>query len=305
MPTLAAFILTYNRPEGLAQSVDALLSQTKRVDRIAVVDNASNPDTEAQVRQWADEGITYHATGANLGSAGGVAWGLRLLADEGYDWILSVDDDDPARLPTAIERLYGLIERNDAHGVGIVGTAGSYFSWDTGEHVRIPDADLVGDIDVDIVGGGSSFTVSRKVIESVGVPNPEFFFGHYDPLFCLQVKRAGYRIMVSGDLMRDFRFYAGRLDLKATRGTIVPTTPEHAAWRRYYVTRNYIHAMRQTFHEPRLARRQAAKALVHSATSWTRGPRFGARFTGMQLRGIVDGYLGRLGPRVAPVAKPT
>jgi rhamnopyranosyl-N-acetylglucosaminyl-diphospho-decaprenol beta-1,3/1,4-galactofuranosyltransferase len=305
MTTLAAFILTYKRPAGLERSIEAMLAQSRRPDRIAVVDNATDPATKEQVQAWESEGITYHPTGANLGSAGGVAFGLRLLADEGYDWVLSIDDDDPPRHPQAVERLVELLERNQASGVGIVGTAGSYFSWDTGEHVRIPDADLRGDLDVDIIGGGSCFTVSRTVIEDVGVPNPDFFFGHYDPLFCLQVKRAGYRVMVSGELMHDFRFYAGRTNLTAVRGTVVPTTPPHAAWRRYYVTRNYIHAMRRTFGEPRLARRHAAKALVHSATSWRRGPRFGLRFTTMQVRGVVDGYLDRLGPRVAPVAKPT
>jgi hypothetical protein len=62
--------------------------------------------------------------------------------------------------------------------------------------------------------------------------------------------------------------------------------------------------MRRTFGEPRLARRMAAKSVAQSLLAFGRGPRYGSRYTAMQLRGIVDGYRGRLGRTVSPVAKP-
>lgn len=296
------FVLTYNRPEQLRATLEAIAGQSRPPQRLLVVDNGDDPRTRFVAEQV---GAEYHSPGENLGSAGGVAEGFEVLGDNGLDWITSVDDDDPPKTSDTFERLMELAARAHPQGAGILGTNGSYFSWRTGEHVRIPDGDLVGDVDIDIVGGNAFLTVSTQVLTDLGPPNREFFFGHYDPLYCLGVKKAGYRVVVSGELMHEYRRLAGRLEFEAQRRSLRPTDPYHALWRRYYVTRNYIHAMRGDLDRPDLARRQAAKALFHSVTSWARGPRYGWRFTRMQTRGIVDGYRSRLGRTVAPVRKPT
>jgi hypothetical protein len=70
------------------------------------------------------------------------------------------------------------------------------------------------------------------------------------------------------------------------------------------VTRNYIYRMTRTFGRRDLARREAVKAVGRSAASWLNGPRYGARYTSLQFRGVVDGYRGRLGRTVEPQAKP-
>ncbi len=304
---VGAFILTYNRPQHLRAAIEFLLDQTVRPDRLLVVDNANQQDTADVVAEFHSEGFEYHATSANLGSAGGVATGLELMAEMGCDWIISVDDDDTppkGEHRDTVSNLIELIKRNDDGMLGIVGAIGSRFDWKSGEHVRIPDRELTGDIDVDIVGGGSFLTVSRRVLDDIGPPNKDFFFGHYDPLFCLEAKRKGYGIMVDGDGLLSLRASGDRLDLVAQRKTLVARNPYHSLWRRYYVTRNYIYAMRHTFDEPRLARRMALKSSLQSILSFGRGLRYGWRYATMQLRGIVDGYRGRLGPTIAPVAKP-
>ncbi len=311
-----AFILTYRRPEYLRRSIEFVLEQTRRPDQIWVIDNADDPATRDVVASFAGEGIRYHATERNLGSAGGVATGFELLAAAGCDWILSLDDDDTQSTDDTqrvIEDLVALIERASAAStagggpaapLGIVGIAGARFDWTTGEHRRIPTSDLVGDLEVDIIGGGSFLTLSRHLIADIGPPNKAFFFGHYDPLYCLEARQRGYRVMVGGDLMRASRAFTGRLDAKPVRRTLVSTWPPHSLWRRYYVTRNYIYAMRGTLGAPRLARRMALKGLVQSVLAFGRGPRYGWRYATMQLRGIVDGYRGRLGPTILPVPKP-
>ena len=307
MVTFGAFVLTYRRPEGLRQSLDFLLGQTRRPDRIWVIDNADDPVAKEITAGYALEGVRYHATGRNLGSAGGVSTGLELMVAAGCDWVLSIDDDDVPTWPESsvtVERLEALIERQDHGDLGVVGAIGSRFDWRTGEHVRIPDEELNGDLAVDIVGGGSFFTVSRRLIEQIGPPNKEFFFGHYDPLYCLEAGRRGFRVMIDGDLLRVHRQKTGNLGATAQRNTVVSQIPEHALWRRYYVTRNYIYAMRRTFDEPRLARRMALRALAKSVLAFGRGARYGRRFTVMQVRGVIDGYRGRLGATVAPVTKP-
>jgi glycosyltransferase involved in cell wall biosynthesis len=298
----ASFILTFDRPAKLAQTIEAVLGQTLVPELLLIVDNGTNVETQAVVERLADPRVVYEPTGANLGSAGGVAFGMERLFTRGYQWIHSIDDDDPPQTPDTIERLQRLIHRNDDGKLGAVAAVGSRWDWKVGEYSRLSDTELGGDLEVDVVGGGHQLTVRREVIAAIGPPNKEFFFGHYDPFYCLQIADAGFRVMIDGDLMREYRQRAGRMNV-VIRPSLVPRHGYDSIWRRYYVTRNYIFAMTKLFQQPRLARREARKALLRSVASWKRGPRYAMRFNHLQLRAVVDGYRGRLGRTVAPRAQ--
>jgi rhamnopyranosyl-N-acetylglucosaminyl-diphospho-decaprenol beta-1,3/1,4-galactofuranosyltransferase len=299
--TLGSFILTYNRPTALEGSIRVVLGQTQPPDHLLVVDNGSGNAAREVVESF-DGAVSYVSTGANLGSAGGVAFGMRRLFEEGFDWIHSVDDDNPPLTDDTLERMRALMGRI-GDDVGAVGASGTRWDWRRGQHIRLEDNELQGDLDVDTIGGNQHLIVRRDIIESVGTPEPEFFFGFYDPLYCLRLRQAGFRIVISGDLARDYRRLAGRMNLAPTR-RVRPQDPLHAIWRRYYVTRNYIYRMRNTFNRPDLARREVGRAIGRSATSWLSGPRYGARYTSLQFRGVLDGYRSRLGRRVEPTPKP-
>jgi hypothetical protein len=107
---------------------------------------------------------------------------------------------------------------------------------------------------------------------------------------------------VDGELMRLNRQQTGRLNFTAKR-SFLPRHSNNSLWRRYYVTRNYIFMMRQTFNRPDLARREAIKALGRTLMAWGRGFDYGMAFSHLQLRGVFDGYLGRLGRTILPKAK--
>lgn len=298
--SFASFILTFKRPLMLRHSIEVMLGQTEVPDLLLVVDNGNDEATAAVVEELDDPRVAYCATGDNLGSAGGVAFGMEWLCSRGYDWIHSVDDDDPPLTLDTVERLKALIQRNGDR-LGVVGTVGSWWDWTKGEQRRLPDEALSGDVRVDVIGGGR-MTVRREVLETLGPPPKEFFFGYYDPLYCLEVARAGYELMVDGDLMLEHRRRADRLALEPKR-SVVPDDPSSALWRRYYVTRNYIYGMTRTFGRPDLARREAGKAVVRSLASWGRGPRYGLRYSRFRLRGVIDGYRGRLGRVFMPETK--
>ncbi|MGH9027248.1 MAG: glycosyltransferase [Acidimicrobiia bacterium] len=300
--TFASFILTFDRPAKLGRAIEAVLDQTLTPELLLVVDNGSSEHTRSVVEGFSDRRIVYESTGANLGSAGGVAFGMERLYARGYDWIHSVDDDDPPRTRDTIERLQELIVRNDDGTLGAVAAVGSRWDWSSGQYSRLRDAELTGDLEVDVVGGGQQLTVRREVIAAIGPPNSQFFFGHYDPFYCLQMADAGFRVMIDGDLMHEYRVLADRMNLQI-RPSLVPRHGFESIWRRYYVTRNYIFAMTNLFDRPQLARREARKALLRSVASWKRGPRYAVRFNRLQLRAVVDGYRGRLGRTVAPRAQ--
>lgn len=300
---LGAFILTYRRPEALSMSLEVLLAQTRPPDRLLVVDNAASEETRAQVAGLDRPELAYVATPENLGSAGGTAYGTTWLAERGFDLVYSGDDDNPPRTPDTLERLLELLAGSDPEVAG-VGTVGARFDWSTGELRRLEDEELrgAGPVEVDFVGGDHKLILRRGVIESVGPPEARLFFGYPDLEHCLRIRRAGYKLLIDGELMRWYRRRVGHVDHSPGRSP-VPRRARSAIWRNYYTTRNYIFMMRRTFERPDLARREALKAVGRALASWSRGPGYGAAFTRLQLAGVVDGYRGRLGCTVEPRAK--
>ena len=298
---LGAFVLTFNRPHHLEKSIRLLLGQTRSPDTVLVVENGDPVPTRRIVAEVGDPRVVFEATGANLGSAGGTAYGYRWLHERGFELLYCGDDDNPPRTPDTMERLVSLLSSAPAD-VGGVGAVGARWSWDRGELERLSDDELRGPVEVDFVGGGQRQLLRREVISEVGPPNGEFFFGYPDLDHCLRIQQAGYRLLVDGELMLRYREIAGRLGSRPDR-RLRPRRSYEAIWRSYYTTRNYIYMMSRTFRRRDLARRQAMKALAWSVTAWGRGPRYAVRFGPLQLRAVVDGYRGRLGVTVPPGAK--
>ena len=91
---LWAVVVTFRRPEGLKSMLQALGGQTKRPDRLVIVDCGS----EASVMEIArNVDAEYMDALENLGPAGGVALGMEHVLEHAAseDWLLLLDDDDP------------------------------------------------------------------------------------------------------------------------------------------------------------------------------------------------------------------
>lgn len=300
---LAAFVPTYRRTANLLDTLRELFSQTRPPDRVLVLDNAASGQTEAAVGAFGDDRVQYHPMPENAGPAGAAALGLAHLRDGGFDWILWQDDDDPPRTPDTLERLVDLIEADGDPDLGAVAAVGARWDWLRGETRRLRDEELEGSREVDVAGGGQALLIRASVITDELLPDPRLFFGLEEFEFCLRLRAAGYRILVDGGLLCEYRQLAGRLGYRLRRraGRWVP---EAALWRRYYTTRNYVHMMLRTFGRSGLAWRETGKALARCAASWGRGPGYGWRFTRAQLAGVRDGFAGRLGRTVEPGGYP-
>jgi rhamnopyranosyl-N-acetylglucosaminyl-diphospho-decaprenol beta-1,3/1,4-galactofuranosyltransferase len=100
---VAAVVVTYNRKDVLADCLRELLAQSRPLDEIIAVDNASTDGTYEVIRcEFAD--VTYVRLPENSGGAGGFHEGIKLACQKGYDWIWCMDDDGlPA--PDALEKL--------------------------------------------------------------------------------------------------------------------------------------------------------------------------------------------------------
>lgn len=105
-PTVTAIVPTFNRAHYIAEGLESLLSQSRKLDQIIVVDDGSTDDTESVVRRYAPA-IQYVKK-----ENGGKSTALNLalpLATGDYIWIC---DDDDIALPDALRHMLEAFEEN-------------------------------------------------------------------------------------------------------------------------------------------------------------------------------------------------
>jgi GT2 family glycosyltransferase len=296
-----AYVATFDRPAILRATLQTILQQTRPPEYILVVDNGTDPQTQAVARSFAEQHVGYHHLGHNGGPAGAGAYALPALVEMGYEWIFCGDDDDPPLTPDTFERLLALTRRVRPP-VGGVGATGSLWNWRTGTRAPLREVTRDGVGYVDAIGGGRQLIVSRDAVLKAGPPRAELFFGQEDFEFCLRIRKAGFNMAVDAALFGEYArlIHERRTAPPPVRGTLRPPAD---LWRQYYNSRNYIHFVRREFGSERLAAREALKALGRCLVSWRRGWRYGLQFSRMQLRGVADGYRDRLGVRVLPGRK--
>lgn len=125
-PRVVAVVVAYNRRDLLREALDALMLQSRPLDAVVVVDNAST-DGSADLARGTD-GVEVLALTANTGGAGGFAVGIaHAVAELGADLVWAMDDDT---IPE-IDALAALLAARDAHpgtsvwGSRVVWTDGS------------------------------------------------------------------------------------------------------------------------------------------------------------------------------------
>src|SRR4051794_13137686 len=110
---VAAVVVSFNRSALLREVIAALDAQTRPLDVVVIVDNASTDDSLAVARELAPSADLV-ALSRNTGGAGGFAVGLsRAMARHDADlvWLM---DDDTVPTPTALAELLAARERYGA-----------------------------------------------------------------------------------------------------------------------------------------------------------------------------------------------
>src|SRR4051794_12189716 len=101
--SVCAVLVTYNRSTLLREALAALLRQTRPVERILVVDNASTDGTRSMLGDEFPQ-VDVLTLPENVGSAGGFHAGIAHAFGRGFEWIWTLDDDAIAE-PSALAAL--------------------------------------------------------------------------------------------------------------------------------------------------------------------------------------------------------
>lgn len=238
-----AVVVTYNRLCLLKKTVEALLGQTARPDKIFIVDNASTDDTPAYLESLAvDSLFRVIRLDTNTGGAGGFSAGIKAAVKDGCDWVWLMDDDtEPS--PAALENL---IRCKDLDAK--VGYLASRVVWrDGSQHLmnvpwvrqdvfvdgRLYPFDKFGDERAFTINCASfvSFMIRSEVVGEIGLPYKDFFIWLDDFEYSMRIKSHGYFGLYVYDSV------AVHNTERNEAATLVTAAPSQA-WKFFYEVRN-------------------------------------------------------------------
>ncbi|AWB87887.1 glycosyltransferase family 2 protein [Mycetocola zhujimingii] len=209
-PRVVAVVVAYNRRQLLSEVLTALQSQTRPVDDIVVVDNAST-DGSADVARSSAPGATLIRLTRNTGGAGGFAVGMAAaLQRHEPDWIW-VMDDDTVPTESALAEMVNAIDRYPgpdlvAVGSRVVWTDGSDHPMNTprpNPFAKSEEKEFAAVVQAQPVRSLSfvSSMYRADVVRRLGLPIVDYFLWNDDFEFSSRILREGRGLSVPSSVV--------------------------------------------------------------------------------------------------------
>lgn len=217
---VVAVVVAYNRRDLLMEALAALVAQSRALDAIVVVDNASDDGSGEAVRESFPQ-VDLVTLERNTGGAGGFAAGMaHALQSHDPTWLWLMDDDTIASETAAAELLVAV----DAQPR--VTVAGSRVIWTDGQdhpmntprekpfvsRVERSEAQSAGTLAVRSSSFVSMF-VSAAAVRQWGLPIADYFIWNDDFEFSTRLLRHGRGIFVPASVVVHKTKLLGSTDL--------------------------------------------------------------------------------------------
>jgi GT2 family glycosyltransferase len=295
---IAIVIVNWNRRDDTLACLASLRRLRWERWSAIVVDNGSSDGSAAAVQKRYPETEVVEC-GENLGFAEGNNVGMRRALESDADYVLLLNNDTIVE-PGLLDALVGEAEKRPEAGAlcpliyydeapDLIWYAGAMFDPLKGRNYRHfgyreRDTGRYSEVREITHATGAAILVPRRVVEEVGLLDPDLFLQVEDVDWSLRICAAGYRI---------FFVPAGRVWHRVS----VSSGGEHVPCTAYYVTRNTLEVARR--HAPLTGlpalRREAVTLAVQIAhTRRAHRPLANARAV---VEGWRDFRAGRFGPR--------
>jgi hypothetical protein len=206
LPRVAAIVVNYNGKDITLQALASLRRMTYAAFDLVHLDNASTDGSFEAVAAAFPE-ILQVRVEVNRGSSSGYAAGFRWAFENGYDYVLLLNNDIEVE-PAMLTEMVAVAESDPA--IGCVGPKCYFWGdrqrlWSAGGILRFRESITrergYGEIDhgqydrdaeVDYING-CAILIRREAAEAAGLWDAIFFICVDDADFCTRVKRQGFR----------------------------------------------------------------------------------------------------------------
>ena len=197
MCKVAAIIVSYNPDSNLFDSINLLLNQ---VEKVIIVDNGSKEKYVKYIKSINEDKIEIILNKENLGIATALNIGVRKALENGYEWILTMDQDSKAS-PDMVKKMfnvYNSINREERKDIL------SIFPNFVDERIQsIEENSNMNSyeyVDADITSGN---LLRKEVFEKVGFFDDSLFIDLVDTDFCMRLNEKGIVCTIATSRGRD------------------------------------------------------------------------------------------------------
>lgn len=218
---IAGVVTLYNPTDEDIKNIDTYIND---IDKLYIVDNTEGHDNKDRIPK--NKKIQYIFKNNNLGVATAMNMGAKNALKDGYDWLLTMDQDTTFK-DGVMDKMKEVILSQDMSKVGIV------TPW---HHTKLIDKkpDVEFDDPHDVMTSGN--LVNLDIWKKIGGYKDFFFIDGIDIEYCMNLHKNGYRILRINAIEIDHNL--GDIFYKKLRGRLFLCT-NHTAIRRYYIMRNY------------------------------------------------------------------
>lgn len=232
MCKVAAIIISYNPDNNLLDSINLLINQ---VEKIIIVDNGSESQKKKNINLIKDidnKKIEVIFNEENLGIATALNIGVKEALNQGYNWILTMDQDSKAssNMVEKMFEVYSTIDESERKDIL------SIFPNFVDERIQsIEENSNMNSyeyVDADITSGN---LLRAEVFDKVGFFDDSLFIDLVDTDFCMRLNEKNIKMIKVRDAIL-YHSLGESQSVKSIFGKF--NTSNHSALRRYYMTRN-------------------------------------------------------------------
>jgi len=230
--SIAACVVLYNPDDTM---LDNILSYSSQVDRLFIIDNTPGISSKYQNYAMENEKVNYVSLGENKGIAFALNRGCELAADEGYNWMLTMDQDS-----RFIDDSFFTLARQyigDMKNAMVAIYAASYTSIQGRWSKRYDEH--FDELHFAVTSGN---LVDLRKWKEIGGFDEKLFIDEVDHDFCLKLRLRKYLVVTSKQF-----FMAHTVGMKDDLNLSAATRSRPQPLRFYYITRNGLLMARRYF----------------------------------------------------------
>ena len=218
---IAGIVTLYNPTDKDIENINTYIDD---IEKLYVIDNTEGESNKKRIPK--NKKIDYIFKNENVGVATALNMGAKYAIRDGYKYLLTMDQDTTFK-PGVIDKLKEVIENTDMKKVGIVSP------W---LNTRLRDEKPKEEFDDphDVMTSGC--ILNLDIYQKIGGFKDWLFIDGIDIEYCMNLHKNGYKIKRVNSVEIDHNL--GDIFYRSLCGRLFLCT-NHAAFRRYYIMRNY------------------------------------------------------------------
>ena len=238
MRKYAGVVVLYQPKDDVWDNIQSYLEE---IDLLYVMDNSFEVNSVVVEKIKQNEKCRYISMNGNIGLAGALNEGCRLAKKDGYDYILTMDQDSVFE-KNAVTAMINKIEQSEKHYAIIAPNVTSIYPDENGEMKTSYTLLSKGEEKQEnwVMTSGSLMNLSDY--EEVGGFDESFFIAHIDVDLGIRMYQKGMKILMLGDAMIYQRFGNSK-PKKLLWKTVHPWYEDSS--RTYYLFRNQTYMLKK------------------------------------------------------------